>query len=281
MRSIHDLRLSQEEDWNAFNDFRKKRSNGFKTGITEFDAQIRGLTGVVGIQGSPGSCKSTLALQLASYNAENGIPVLFIDRENGRHRLKSRLISQVFGVSSDEVEKASEEQVVEWFHELAKLDLYAETQPVGIQEIRYYVSQLWEVYQKPIVVVVDSLQAMPPIDGMDERMSLQFWMSAFDQLKLDYEGKLMILVTIEKVKGQYDEANLQASKGTNSIGYKCELVFDIRRSREPGLFLVSLVKARDGAVFDNTLLRQVLGNPQDPFSFLYRLEYYGKVEESY
>lgn len=270
MRSLKDLHIKQDADWKAYNDYRKKTLKGFQTGITELDSNVLGLTGIVGIQGSPGSCKSTLAMQIASYNASRGTPVLFIDRENGKHRFKDRLISQLFSIPPKAVKDASDDNARRFYDKLTALDLYVDTEPCSSDAIRQYLAEMYELYNKPILLVVDSLQSLPKTE-QDERMSLQKWLEDLDQLKLDYVDKLTILMTSEKSRGKYKEGTNDGGKGTGSIEYKCELLFDVRFDEGSGLLFLDLVKNRDGATFQNHALRKVMAS-SDPNSFTFRLE---------
>ena len=276
---IDKLRLSLPEDWKEFNDYRKNKTSGFKTGLASLDAQLPGLTGIVGFQGAPGCCKSTLALQIAAYNAATGVPVLIIDRENGRNRFKSRILSQIAGATTKQVKEASDRQVYDWYAQLKDWPLYIEHSEVSTETIREYLGQIRERYQKPLLLVIDSLQALPQHQGMDERNSLQKWMLDFDQMKLDYKDQLVIIVTIEKKVGTYEEGKIDAGKGTGSIGYKCELLFDIREGREAGILPVALVKARDGAKFTGGYFRQLMADASDQQSFIFKLDYTHAQEE--
>lgn len=277
-KKLEDLKLSIPQDWRSFNEYRKKKNKGFSTGISAIDDLVRGLSGIVGIQGAPGSCKSTMALQIASYNAGLGNPILIVDRENGKNRFRTRLLAQVCSATQEDVERASDDELRAWIFKLSKMPLYVETEPCSAEEIRAYLSQMWELYKRPMLLVVDSLQALPRF-GLEERAALEAWLGALDQLKLDFEGRLVIIMTSEKRRGVYKEHSNDAGKGTGNVEFKCELLFDLRPGDSPGVILVALVKNRDGACFEGVALRQVLREVADPNSFLYRLEEGGQVDE--
>jgi predicted ATP-dependent serine protease len=270
MRSLRDIHIKQDADWKSYNAYRKKTLKGFQTGIPELDSNVLGLTGIVGIQGSPGSCKSTLAMQIASFNASRGTPVLFIDRENGKHRFKDRLISQLFKIPPKTVKEASDLDAREFYDRLTSLDLYVDTEPCSSSDIRSYLEEMYAEYEKPMLLVVDSLQSLPKTE-QDERMSLQKWLEDLDQLKLDYVDKLTIIMTSEKSRGKYKEGTNDGGKGTGSIEYKCELLFDIRLDESSGLLFLDLVKNRDGATFQNHALEKIMAS-DDPNSFTFTLE---------
>lgn len=271
MPKLLDIHIHHKSDWRAFNEARKKKSKGLSLGIPELDAQVLGLCGIVGIQGEPGACKSTLALQIAMHNVAAGVPVLMVDRENGAIRLRRRMLCNLFGVSSKMVDAASEAQFVKWYEEVKEFPFYVDTDPCQLEDVRAYLEEMRQIYEGPLLMIVDSLQALPKGD-MEERIALQHWLEGLDQLKLDYKGDLTIIVTSEKKRGAYGEAAKDAGKGTNAIEYKCELLFDIRSDKNTGLLFLDLVKNRDGATFQDAVMSMELRDA-DMNSFVFKLSF--------
>lgn len=247
MKTLKDLSLLSKNGWQRYVNYHEKRVQGFSSGLGALDELLEGLTGIVGIQGAPGSCKSTLALQIAAYNASKGTPVLIVDRENGDNRFRDRLLCQVNNVELAYVKSATSEELKELYIRIAKLPIYVETSPkIDYELIKNYLVQMYEVYKRPMLLVVDSLQALPKARE-DERMALQAWLEQLDQLKLDFEGNLVILMTSEKSRGKYESASKEAGKGTGSIEFKCEKLLDMRGLPGSNLVAIQLVKNRDGA----------------------------------
>lgn len=264
--------LSINTDWEAFLAFRKRRLHGLQTGLPALDKVLLGMSGVTLIQGAPGSCKSSLAMQIGLHNAEKGTPVLIIDRENGRDRFRSRLVCCKNGVSSVDVLTAPEEQLGEWILPLVELPMFHTPSPMRPEDIRALVNETLEQFNRPMLLVVDSLQSMPALTD-NERMSLQQWLQELDQMKLDYEGRLTVLVTSEKSRGadNYEKAAMQASKGAGAIEYKSEIILDMRQSKDGGLVL-EVLKNRDGLANVAIDLEKVLADKSNPGSFSFRLE---------
>lgn len=264
--------LSISNDWAAFLSFRSRRLKGLQTGIGELDKVLLGLSGVTILQGAPGSAKSSLAMQIALFNSLKGTPVLIIDRENGTHRFRMRLICCHNQVSSVDVLTSDEEQLGEWVRPIAELPIFHSIGQIKPEEIRTLLNDMWEKFNRPMLLVVDSLQAMPAI-ASEERMSLQTWMNELDQLKLDMEGRLVIVATSEKSRGQdnYEKASLSASKGAGTIEYRAEIVVDVRRSKDGG-FVVEILKNRDGIANVAIDLEPVLADASNPGSFTFRLK---------
>jgi len=267
--------LSINANWKSFLAFRERKLHGLQTGISSLDKVLLGLSGISVIQGAPGSNKSTLALQIATHNAGLGHPSLIIDRENGRERFRTRMLCQANRISQTQVLTAKQESLNAWVEKVYDYPIYVETEPIGEYDaINALLQELWETHKKPMLLVVDSVQALPLIEA-DERLSIQAWMQLFDQAKLDYEGRLNIIVTSEKSRGMggenYDRAKLGAGKGANSIDYKAEQVLDLRQNTENGNLICEIVKNRDGLSGVSVELQKLLANPSNPQSFCFKL----------
>lgn len=259
-------------NWNSFLSFRSRRLKGMQTGIIALDKALLGLGGVTAIQGAPGTCKSSLALQIAAYNANLGTPVIILDRENGKERFRLRLVCCHNQKSSVDVLTCSEDDLANWVMPVAKLPIYHFTDAIKPDQIKDIVQQAIDTFNRPVLLVVDSLQAMPPL-AENERMSIQYWLLALDQLKLDFEGMLTIVATSEKSRGadNYDKASMSAAKGTGTIEYKTEVLLDLRMSKD-GNLIIEVVKNRDGVANVAVDLVKVLADNKNKGSFCFRLD---------
>lgn len=272
MRALSEIRISR--DWDSFLAFRERKLSGIQTGIKSLDRNLLGLSGIVIIQGAPGTNKSTLALQISQYQAGIGNPSLIIDRENGRERFRMRLLCMSNSVSQTDVLTCSQERLRELITPVIEYPIYVCTDAVTeYEEINTALKHLWERHKKPMLLVVDSLQALPLI-AEDERLSIQKWLGLFDQCKLDWEGKLTIIITSEKSRGSdnYDRASLQSAKGSGASEYKAEMVFDLRRNKENGNVILEVIKNRDGLSGVAFELRPGLSDMNNKQSFTFRME---------
>lgn len=257
--------------WESFHAFRKRKLSGMETGIDSLDKSLLGLHGITTIQGEPAACKSSLCLQIAGNVAANGHPVLMIDRENGLQRLRLRLTCQVNGISQVDVLTGPDESVDGWTSKVRELPIYVLTEPPhDPQALIGYARQLYKEYRKPVLLVVDSLQAMPKIKD-DERLNIQFWMEFLDQVKLSAEGLVYILMTSEKRRGAYDDASMDGGKGSNAIEYKSEILLDLRRDLKAGTIILHCKKFRDGLADFRVDFRKEYADPSNPQSFTFRL----------
>lgn len=270
MKSLKELSIAQIQDWKEFNAYRRGKHLGMHAGIAAIDRNVRGLTGIVGIQGEPGSCKSTMALQIAIENAKKGTPVFIVDRENGKHRFRERLLGNVCQITRKQILECSDEALRGYFKQVVDLPMFVATETLDLEQLRAYLEEMRTIFTTPILLVVDSLQALPR-HGLDERQALEAWLVGFDQLKLDFGSNLVILMTSEKRRGMYREASNDGGKGTGTIEFKCELLFDMRYDLQTGIIFMNLVKNRDGACFADAAMRKVMAS-SEPNSFLFKLE---------
>ena len=271
MRSLDETRI--DKNWKAFLAYRDRRLQGVQTGIDAFDKYLLGLGGVTTIQGETGCNKSTLALQIVHFNLKLGHPCLMLDRENGDGRIRSRLMCQANNVSETEIKVCSIEQLKKYREPVKDLPLHVYTEATkDLELLKSRVEEALQVYQKPLILLVDSVQAMPPLDP-DRAMNIEKWMNYFDQLKLDYEGKLTILITSEINRASYGlEGGLGAGKGSNAIEFKSETLIDLRSGQGPNDIKALIAKDRDGQKGAMFLVEKQFADPNNGASFTFKLD---------
>lgn len=264
-------------DFEAFFRYTRKHVDGLETGIGQLDSALLGLAGLVGIQGAPGACKSTLGLQIASHNARNGVPVLVVDRENGRERIRSRLISQMTGVPLALQQKVEKSKLREIYDKIVRLPMLVETSnELSVNYIADLAEAMLEIYKaKKGIVLIDSLQALPR-DGEEERQALERWLVSFDQLKLDFGDRLTFMFTSEKSRGRYDSASKEGGKGTGNIEYKCEQLIDMREVEGSITKIITqVVKNRDYPKSGDIHLHKVIDKRTTGFLHLLEEDFSG------
>lgn len=249
MKALEELSISS--DWESFKKFRRKKTGGISTSLAGLDRTLGGLPGLTIIQGEPASCKSTLCLQIAGSLAHKGHPVLMIDGENGRNRLRFRLICQLNSLGQPEVMGGSEESEQQWIAQLNQLPIFVENQlPLSnIEETKKglinYLRELHDKYQKPVLFVADSLQSLPKFHD-DPRLNIEEWLKFFDGIKVAADGIVHVLITSEKRRGTYNEPHKDGGKGSGAIEYKAEAVLDLRKNVEKNCITLFCTKNRDG-----------------------------------
>lgn len=273
---LSDIRIGREEDYDAFLADIESTSRGIKTGIGAIDTQLRGLQGIVGILGGPKACKSTLALQIAMYNAKQGNPVLFVDRENGRLLMRRRIICQENGVSWNEFRRWDRIQRAKAWTRLYEYPFMLYTGAVDEKMVQEWLDAISKAYpNKKMVLVLDSLHKLPHRQS-EIRSSIDTWLVFLDQIKLLYDERLTIVVTSEKRRGAYDVASPDGGKESGRIEYTLEQQLDLRREfddegHEEGLILECTMN-RHGPCSDKIRLDKICTNPTDKWSFTFKLK---------
>ncbi len=242
---------------------------GVQTGLPNLDAQIRGLQGIVGILGGPKACKSTLALQIALYNAAQGNPVLFIDRENGLMHMRERIICSYHNICWQDFCKKSEAQRLKAFEALNRLPFFLSNEPFTIEVLEAWVDALVAGAPGKAVLVLDSLHKLP-MDLENMRTSVDRWLLFLDHLKLKHNRKLTIITTCEKRRGAYGEAVKDAAKESGRIEYTLEQQLDMRN--EDGNIILECTYNRHGPTGDRVYFDTVYSRPGDKWSFLFKLK---------
>jgi KaiC/GvpD/RAD55 family RecA-like ATPase len=266
-----------DKGWGSFLNYLERRLKGVATGIPELDDYLLGLGAVVLFQGETGSNKSTLALQILHHQLSLGAAAIMLDCENGQNRIRMRLMCQANRISETDIKVArtSMETLKRYRKPLVGLPLHVYTEPPsGLEEIGVMVDQAMEAYQgRHVVLLVDSVQAMPRLAD-EGNVSIEMYMGFFDQLKLRHEGRLTILVVSEINRAAYgQEQGLGAGKGSNSLEFKAESVFDMREDKaQPGVIKLKVAKHRDGQKGATFFLKKVMAEEENQTSFVFLLE---------
>lgn len=270
MLSRSKCKLGKPEDVEGFLAYTERKSYGLATGLPTLDSQILGLQGIVSIVGEPKTCKSTLALQIALHNAQRGIPVFFIDRENGWRHMEQRIISHTSGTAWGEFCRWSKDAKIQALTKLYQLpfELCTENFDQNMLE-EALVSVAAENPKAPhILLVLDSLHKLPmSLENM--RMSIDGWLLFLDQLKLRFNRKLVILMTCEKNRFTYGKSDKASAKESGRIEYTVEQQFDMYRHPETQEIVMQCMYNRHGVLGDPISLTQVIkgGNKKTGFTF--------------
>ena len=269
MNFLSNFQVGREEDLEAFLASTTNEVRGVQTGLSALDNQLRGLQGIVGILGGPKACKSTLALQVALYNAALGNPVLYIDRENGLMSMRERIICSYHNVPWTDFCRRSGEQKAQAFKSLTRLPLLLVNRPFTTDDLESWTDSLVAAAPKKALLVLDSLHKLPmELDNM--RTSIDKWLLFLDQLKLKHNRKLTIIVTCEKARGKYDNAFKDGAKESGRIEYTLEQQLDMRN--EDGQIIMECTYNRHGPTGDKCLhFEPVYARAGDEYSFLFKL----------
>lgn len=270
MKSLAESRIKAKRE--SFKKFLRRKTEGMETGIPGLDRYLLGLGGFVSIQGETSCNKSTLGLQIAHHNLKQGRPCIVLDKENGDGRIISRLMCQANNISETDLKVAAPADRIRMWNQVAEYPLHLHTEPIGdCEEVAERVKEALDIYKRPVTLLVDSVQALDPIAD-DQRVSLERWVYFFDRLKVEYEGRLTIIMISEKNRMSYGQAGVGGGKGSNVTDYKPETVLDIRWKEGPDTYVIKVSKHRDGMRGEEFELTKVLSKQSNKRSFVFLLE---------
>lgn len=238
------------------------------TGLPLVDEFLRGLRGLVGLIGEPETCKSTLALQIGLYNALRGVPVYYVDAENGESLTEERALCHLNRKSWVSLSKMSEKVIKAAYAKLAQLPIYY-TNECTFEDLKRDIDRLYTVANRgSMIVIVDSLQCLWS-NAENIRLAIDEWLVYLDALKLSYDTKLVVIMTSEKSRVAYGRAVQGAGKESGRIEYKLSQQLDLRNEEDN--IILTCTKNRYGLRGGNFRLYKEIENPKDPRTFTFTL----------
>jgi KaiC/GvpD/RAD55 family RecA-like ATPase len=270
MKPLSDSILKSK--WKEYREFLQRKSVGISTGISIIDDYLLGLGGMVNIQGETSSCKSVLGLQIAHHNLRKGIPCLMVDKENGDGRVITRMLCQANRVSDKQLKHATDAEKQQYKATVDDLPIHLHTEPIfKLEELAERIEDVWNEYQRPFIVLFDSIQAADFVSD-DPRINLERWVYFLDRLKVEYAGKLTVIIISEKNRVSYGQQGTGGGKGSNVVDYKPETILDIKWNEADDTFTVKVSKHRDGVKGAAFVLKKVFSDPNNNRSFCFLLE---------
>lgn len=274
MDQISKFKLGQDSSIQEFIAYTSRRSHGIKTGLPSFDGALLGLQGLVALVGQPKSCKSTLALQIAFENANAGVPVFYVDRENGWLNMLQRLICHKNMLSERGLRLRPVSNRIALVKELEALPFYLCSSPFDQQTFEGYIEQMIGLYPDSpnVLFIVDSLHKIPGLDYGNIGASLDTWLVFLDQLANKYQPKLTTVLICEKNRASYGEASGKSGKDTGRIEFTAHQQFDVFvQEKDPSAAIsVKCIYNRYGDSGQTFRLEKVFaGGPKD---FVYKLK---------
>ncbi len=239
-------------NWDKFESYRKNQIRGLLTGFKEMDKAIVGLPGLTTIMGEPKCLKSTFVMNIALNKAQENIPIILVDTENGLQRTRLRMLCHLAGITvtaikSNRLVYDEEIRYNDAVNILKKLPIYYIESSTSSQEIKSIIKEVGQKHKKKILLIVDSLQSLIS-EFKDRRASIDYWVFFFNELKLVYQEWLTTILVSEKNRQSYGTSTKSGAKESGGIEYKSELVFDMRPDSGGAFIWVEAIFNRDGDV---------------------------------
>lgn len=230
--------------------FKGKGTLGSQFGIETLDEESEGVFGLVGLTGTPGSGKTTLAIQAAWYNAFIlKKPVLYITLEVSKKLFIAKFVSFLTAIPmkkilKEHLNKEETEKVNKAYKEiLDNENLYIMDNKDGASFLnitRYIKSIKKKVkeetgFDENIFVVLDYLNLFHDYgkdnnSKMEKNDKVSSQMVEFIEIK-NNTGTNFLLIAAKNKQG-YDKAELASIKGSNDLEYAFETIISLEKPKE-------------------------------------------------
>jgi len=255
-------------NWEKYEEFRIKKKSGLTTGFAQIDKAIRALPGITTLVGATGLGKSYFTQNVYTRLAQQGIPVILVDKEIGFINVRTRILCQLSGltepaITSGKFIKDEEQRYAKAVEELKKLPIYYFDDIVQ-EDVEEYIKQAGALHHKRVFLVIDSLNRLI-LDFENRRGDIDSWITLFNNLKLKYDNYLNIWLIAEKNKaGEVKESN--------TVEYITELWLDMVPTKDKQGIMLDVKKNRNGP-------RGVVTVLQNKLPFNYQMEEVESIPE--
>jgi replicative DNA helicase len=226
-------------------DFEERLESGvprIRTGFPRLDARLGGglpRPSLVVLGAGPKASKSTLTQKVVEHHVNSGGVAYVLDLENGPARFLRRTLcrrarlapSQVAAALADRGAFSSRDEVERW--QAAKAwfcslgdRLHVEFRPGDLA------ARLEDVHRaakdRPLLVVIDSLQKLPVPDMANRRAGTDEWLRLFERLRYDLDAVFWVVSEIRRGREGYRPGE-DSFKESGSIEYSADLAMTMDR----------------------------------------------------
>jgi replicative DNA helicase len=263
---INDFHIAN--NWEKYEEFRLKKKVGLTTGFNQIDKAVRALPGITTLVGNTGLGKSYFTQNVYVRLAQQGIPVILVDKEIGFVNVRTRILCQLSGltepaITSGKFIKDEEYRYIKAVEILKNLPIYY-FDDIAQNQVEEYVQEARAIHNKRVFLVIDSLNRLI-LDFENRRADIDSWVTLFNNLKLKYDNYLNIWFIAEKNKaGEVKESN--------TVEYISELWLDMIPTKDKQGIILDIKKNRNGP-------RGVVSILQNTKPFCYQMEEAESVPE--
>lgn len=223
---------------------------GLSTGFTFLDNTLMGLRGLVLLGAGPGVGKSTFCLNVATHVARDieGAAILHCDVENGRNLILLRLLSNLYGLTIEQLRGKRRLEGEMWRADLEeKLHGYHLVTDYSLIRPEIIERQVQQIGADKTLVVLDSLQKLPPLEKQ-RRDSIDRWLRELEQLKQDSSITVLLVSELSRGEGgiNYKKPSLGSFKESGDIEYSADQALQYTETQAPGQIALHCVKNRLG-----------------------------------
>ncbi|MBN2034075.1 MAG: AAA family ATPase [Deltaproteobacteria bacterium] len=212
---------------------RGRRLLGLSTGFEKMDEALSGIQGINILGGQPKAGKSCFFLQISTEVVRKGIPVIYYDFENGRHKIYTRILCRLSRLAEenlrrldlpkedlDRLQRTTDlfREMLHYFRVVTDRKLSPDTMRRQIDFIKH------ETGQDKVLVVVDSLHKLPFKNLSERRTGIDEWLRHMEAVRDEQDvGFLVISELSRSTEGRYDEKpDLGSFKESGDIEYSAD-----------------------------------------------------------
>lgn len=248
----------------AFEEYRNAPHPTIKTGFEALDKMIGGglePKRLYVIGGAPGTCKSTIALQIADYIASNGQPVLFFSLEMPKEQVMARSISRISYKDIKTTKGLTELEILrnqlnyeqtqlylqakKMYEDNEKDTMYIVEERQTAEDITGIIKAFIEEYGKQPVVFIDYLQYIKDSTAQKsetDRGRMIAKVNIITQLKKEVNTPIVVLSALSRGEGNYQNPSMSALKESSSIESDADFVLMLNQD-----YIMTCEKARASA----------------------------------
>ena len=204
-----------------------------QTGFSRLDGALEGLHGLNVIGGAPKVGKSAFAIQVASQMAEQGIPVLYYDFENGRQQIYQRILSRLSRLEIRQLVEGKLQGTERQRFDDAAAKLRRMLNVLRVVNDRKLTPELMrrhidfirhETRSKYAVVVIDSLHKLPFKDFNERRTGIDAWLRHLESIRDELQVSFLVISELSRgtEKAYSEEPHLGVFKGSGDIEYSAD-----------------------------------------------------------
>ncbi|PIE56655.1 MAG: DNA helicase [Desulfobulbus propionicus] len=204
-----------------------------RTGFQALDRALGGMHGINIVGGTPKAGKSCLFIQIASSMAQQKLPVIYYDFENGRQKIYSRILCRLARLGNDQLEvghldakahqrltraHAALQAMLPWFRVVTDRRLDPELMRRHIDFLRH------ETNHGSPLVVIDSLHKLPFKDLSERRTGIDGWLRQMEAIRDEMQVAFLVVSELTRnPDGTFDrKPHLGSFKGSGDIGYSAD-----------------------------------------------------------
>lgn len=231
---------------------RKGELIGIKTSFKALNEHTCGLRGLNILASAPKVGKSNLVGNIGWDVAQDQIPVIIYDFENGRDRILTRLVCRMARVTEAELrlEGIPEKKQGNCQEAINKLrnghcfHIVKDARSVTFDRIKRHVETVITPDGK-VLLIFDSLQKLP-LDLDKRREGIDRWLRHFEALRDEYGCTIILVCELKRSgQGRYQDAGLDSFKESGDIEYTGDTMFIFRDTDDEKLKQLVIEASRD------------------------------------